>query len=106
MTTLVIEYIVSSPDVFSGRPHIAGRRIGVDHIASYYNGGWTVEYICEQLDLSPGEVYAALSYYSDHKDEIDQQMLDADEKIRQIGTSLDDLKQRIQARQTGRTQTE
>lgn len=96
MVTLAIEYIVSEPEMFSGRPHIAGRRIGIDHIASYYNGGWSVETICNELDLTPGEVHAALSYYFDHKAEIDEQMRVADEHVRQAATSFDELRTRIE----------
>ena len=98
MVTLAIEYIVSDPEMFSGRPYIAGRRIGVDHIASYINGGWSVETICHELDLTPGEVHAALSYYFDHKAEIDEQMRNADKHAQQIGTSSNELRVRIEAR--------
>lgn len=45
---------------------------------------WPIERICEQYDLTAGEVYAAWSYYSDHKEEIDRAVAEGDERVRQM----------------------
>ncbi|MHB8625537.1 MAG: DUF433 domain-containing protein [Aggregatilineales bacterium] len=82
MAVLTIEYIVTDPHLFHGKPHIAGRRIRVEDIAGYHNAGWTVETIADQFDLTPAEIYAALSYYSDHKQEIDQTIREDAERIK------------------------
>jgi uncharacterized protein (DUF433 family) len=82
MAVLTIEYIVTDPKLFHGKPHIAGRRIRVEDIASYHNAGWTVETMADQLDLTPAEIYAALSYYSDHKHEIDQTIREDAERVK------------------------
>lgn len=71
MAVLSIEYIVSTPDVFSGEPHIAGKRIRVRDIAMWHQNGATVEKIVQQFDVTIAEVHAALSYYYDHRDEIE-----------------------------------
>jgi predicted nucleotidyltransferase/uncharacterized protein (DUF433 family) len=65
-------HIMVEPDVLGGEPHIAGRRIGVAHIATWivYQGA-SPEDIANEFHLSLGEVHAALAYYYDHKDEID-----------------------------------
>lgn len=73
MTIHVIEHIESTPGVCGGKPCIAGRRIPVHHIVIWYGElGINAEEIARELDLTLGQVYAALSYYHDHREEIDQ----------------------------------
>lgn len=67
-----INYIVSTPSVLSGQPRLANRRVAVIHIASASQGGWGAERIASELNLSLAEVHAALSYYHDHKDEVER----------------------------------
>jgi uncharacterized protein (DUF433 family) len=67
-------YIVQDEGICGGQPRIAGTRLKVQHIALEYERlGWTPDQIC---DAHPGitlaQVHAALSYYYDHKEEIDQ----------------------------------
>ncbi|MCB0031846.1 MAG: DUF433 domain-containing protein [Anaerolineales bacterium] len=67
------KHIVSSPDVAGGKPRIEGRRITVQHIAVWHEHlGYSVDEIATQYDLALAEVYGALAYYFDHKDEIDE----------------------------------
>ena len=65
-------HIMVEPDVLGGEPHIAGRRIGVSHIAVWivYQGA-SPEDIANEFHLSLGEIHAALAYYYDHKAEVD-----------------------------------
>ena len=72
MAVLPIECIVSTPEVFSGRPRIQGRRIAVANIAALHNAGWDADTISDELEITLAEVYAALSYYYSHKAEIDK----------------------------------
>jgi len=73
MTTKTLnEHIVATPGVLGGRPRIAGRRIGVEHIVTWHEEmGQSAEYIAREYDLSLADVYAALAYYYDHKEEMD-----------------------------------
>ena len=73
MTTKTLnEHIVATPGGLGGRPRIAGRRIGVEHIVRWHEEmGQSAEYIAREYDLSLGDVYAALAYYYDHKEEMD-----------------------------------
>ncbi len=66
-------HIVIEQDVLGGEPHIAGHRIAVSHIAIWivYQGESPRE-LAKEFDLTLGEIYAALAYYYDHKDEIDR----------------------------------
>ncbi len=72
---LAIETIVSDPNVRGGRPVIAGTGIMVSDIAAYTNyQGMTPDELAAQLNLTLGQVHAALAYYYDHKAEIDAEI--------------------------------
>ena len=65
-------HIELTPGVVGGRPQIAGRRIAVQHVAVWHERiGQSAEEIAAEHDLSLADVYAALAYYHDHRDEID-----------------------------------
>jgi uncharacterized protein (DUF433 family) len=64
--------IVSDESHRRGKPRIKGTGITVQNIVEDTASGLTPEYISEQFGLTLGQVYAALSYYYDHKDEIDR----------------------------------
>jgi uncharacterized protein (DUF433 family) len=71
-----IKHIVREEGILGGRPHIAGHRIGVHHIAWWYLQGVSAEQLAQEYALAPAEVHAALVYYYDHKDEIDRELAD------------------------------
>lgn len=62
------------------RPTIEGTRITVQHVAEYHGFGWDVSRIAEGFRLSPAQVHAALAYYYDHKQEIDEAIREDREK--------------------------
>lgn len=63
--------IVRTEDVLGGEPRIDGTRIGVRHVAGkVVDAGYTPAYVADQLDISLGAVYEALSYYYDNIEEI------------------------------------
>ena len=67
------KYVVRDAGICDGQPRIAGTRLKVQSIALEYGSlGWTPAHIC---DAHPGitlaQVHAALSYYYDHREEID-----------------------------------
>ncbi len=105
--TLAIEHIVRDPNKRHGRPRINGTGITVHDIAGDYNRGMSVDEMVEAFDLTHGQVHAALSYYFDHKAQIDQENLEREswaeeqlqEQIRQgKAVSADELRRRIEAR--------
>lgn len=98
MITLAITHIVRDPGKRSGKPYIAGTGMTVQHIAGLHNLGWTVEDLAEEFELTAGQVYAALSYYADHQDEIDRAIQEAAVKVHNIGTSMEAWKYQIEAR--------
>lgn len=80
VTVLSIDTIVSNPNIRSGRPIIAGTTLMVQDVAAHHRK-YTPEELAEQLQISLAQVYAALAYYYDHKDEIDAQIEENDRLI-------------------------
>ncbi|MBI5283830.1 MAG: DUF433 domain-containing protein [Chloroflexi bacterium] len=65
-------HIVMTPGVCGGRPRIDGTRISVEFIARFVNDGVGAEKIVESYPhLTLAGVYSAISYYYDHKEELD-----------------------------------
>jgi uncharacterized protein (DUF433 family) len=81
------EPIESTPGVVSGRPRIAGHRITVANIAIWHERfGKSADEIAAEYDLTLAEVYAALAYYLDHREEIDRSIREGEafaEELRQ-----------------------
>lgn len=67
-------HVVRADGVCGGEATIAGTRIAVWHIVGYYYAaGMSVEEILAEWDsLTPAQVFSALAYYHDHRDEIDR----------------------------------
>ena len=75
MATTMVQYIVTTPGLRGGKPHIDGRRITVSDIAIWHlKQGMPIAQIAGDYDLPIASVYAALAYYFDHREEIDQRM--------------------------------
>jgi uncharacterized protein (DUF433 family) len=70
----VFPHITTDPEVCHGRPCISGTRVRVmDGVAAHEQGASPVElqdYFATR-PLTLAEVYAALAYYNDHKDEVE-----------------------------------
>jgi uncharacterized protein (DUF433 family) len=67
-------HITADPDVCHGRPCIAGTRVRVMDIVAAHEQGVTPAELQEHFATRPltlAEIYAALAYYNDHKDEIE-----------------------------------
>lgn len=67
-------HIVKTPGVCGGAAIIEGTRIAVWHIVGYYyKVGMSVEAILSDWDyLTPAQVFDALAYYHDNRQEIDR----------------------------------
>lgn len=70
---LVLEkHIERSADVRGGKPRIIGTRITVsDVVLWHFHMGFSLDEIAIKYDLPLAAVYAAISFYFDHKEEID-----------------------------------
>ena len=79
MDMMTTPHIAISEDVAGGKPRIAGHRITVQHIVIWHERmGLSADEIASNHGLSLAEIYAALTYYYDHRQEIDEAIL-ADE---------------------------
>jgi uncharacterized protein (DUF433 family) len=80
---IISEYIAVTPGYCGGKPHIAGHRIKVQHIAVWHErmGMTPEEIVATYPALSLLAVHAALAYYHAHRAEIDTD-------IRQAGGSF------------------
>ena len=71
---IVYPHIAKNPDYpahLHRLPRIRVAQIVMDYLAY----GWSVEEICRQHSyLHPAEAYAAMGYYFDHQDEIDDEI--------------------------------
>jgi uncharacterized protein (DUF433 family) len=67
------EYIAVKPGYCGGKPHIAGQRVKVQHVAVWHErkGMTAEEIVATYPSLSLPAVYAALAYYHSHRAEID-----------------------------------
>jgi uncharacterized protein (DUF433 family) len=77
----MIKHIEKSPDICGGRARIAGHRIRVQDIVVWHEKrGYSPD---EIVDMFPGislaDVYAALAYYFDNREEIDGELANGDE---------------------------
>jgi uncharacterized protein (DUF433 family) len=69
------DHIQLTPDTAGGKPRIRGRRITVQDIAIWHERlGKSADEIAAEYDLTLADVYAALAYYFDHRQEIDARM--------------------------------
>lgn len=69
-------YIVSHKDICGGSPVIRGTRFPVRSVVNYVlrQGVSPEELVGEFSQLTLAQVYDALSYYYDHKDDIDRDL--------------------------------
>ncbi len=70
-------HIVANPGICRGKPRVEGHRITVQNVAIWHDRmGMSPEEISCEYDLSLGQVHAALAYYFDHLQEIEQSIMD------------------------------
>ncbi len=72
--SMAYPHIVKVEGVCGGEALIEGTRIAVWHIVGYYyKVGMSVEEILAEWDyLTPGQVFSALAYYHDNREEIER----------------------------------
>ena len=70
----VFPHITTDPDVCHGRPCVAGTRVRVMDIVAAHEQGIAAPELQDHFATRPltlAEIYAALAYYNDYKDEIE-----------------------------------
>lgn len=77
-TKTLDQHIEATPGIAGGKPRIAGHRITVQNIVVWHERmGSTADEIATAYDLTLADVYAALTYYFDHRAEIDRDIDDS-----------------------------
>ena len=93
--------IQSQPSVCGGKPCVAGTRIRVQDIFVWHElqGQSADEIVTRFPQLTMADVYAALSYYWDHRDEIQRDMqADSDLVTRLRQQSVSPLAEKLAAK--------
>jgi uncharacterized protein (DUF433 family) len=82
LDTITIDGLITrNPRLRGGRPIIAGTGIMVQTVVGLYKLGYNPEEIAGELPLSFAQVYAALTYYHLHTDEIEAGIREDSEAI-------------------------
>ena len=81
-----VGHIEGKPDVCGGKPCVAGTRIRVQDIYGWCElDGKTIDQVVAEFpQLSKADVYAALAYFWDHRQEISDQMAESEAFAEQI----------------------
>ena len=83
--TLEKQHIEATPGVCGGKARIAGHRIRVQDIVIWTEQGRSADQIVSDFpQISLADVYAALAYYHDYREEIDRQIREDDEFVAQM----------------------
>src|SRR3972149_5335610 len=78
-------HIEVTPGVCGGRARIAGHRVRGQDIVLWTEQGQSPDQIVADFpQLSLADVYAALAYYHDHREEIDRQIREDDEFVARL----------------------
>lgn len=83
---IIKEHIEITPGVCGGKPRIAGHRIRVQDIVIWHEkmGMSPDEILYHYPSISLADVYAALAYYHDNREEVRQQIAADKEFARQL----------------------
>lgn len=95
------EHIETTPGVAGGKPRMAGHRITVQSIVVWHERmGKSPDEIAAEYDLELADVYAALTYYFDHRVEIDKSIRDGEAFAGELRErTLSKLDRKLAARQ-------
>ena len=104
MTDVIGKHIEIVEGASGPKARIAGHRVRVvDIVNMHEDQGWSPEVIVEQIPtITLADVYAALAYYHDHRDEIRRAIAEEDayvEQLRRATPSL--LQEKLKQRQGG-----
>ena len=85
MDNISIEHIEKTPAVCGGDPVISGHHLRVmDVVVWHEREGYGAEEVAGMFGITLAEVYAALAYYFDHREEIETELRRDEEVIKRI----------------------
>ncbi len=87
VTKTLDQHIEITPGIVGGKPRVAGHQVTVQDIAIWHEWmGRAVDEIATEYNLNIADVYAALAYYHDHREEIDKSIKESDEFVESLRT--------------------
>lgn len=86
MSATVSRHIESTRDVCGGKARIAGTRIRVEDIYVWFElkGKSADEIVADFPQLTMADVFAAMAYYWDHRDEIHRDIDEAADRVEKL----------------------
>ncbi|HEU5117620.1 MAG TPA: DUF433 domain-containing protein [Isosphaeraceae bacterium] len=92
--------IVCTPGVRGGKPRIDGHRITVSDVAIWHErmARSPDEIVSEYPGLTLSDVYAALAYYFDHRDEVDREIREGEDFAEKLRAGAPSVFEVLQAR--------
>jgi uncharacterized protein (DUF433 family) len=82
---MVSGHVEVTPGVAGGKPRVAGHRITVQNIVVWHERlGLSADEIATDYGLTLADVYAALAYYYDHREQIDRTIMTDQEFIAEL----------------------
>ncbi len=107
MIAVISEHIEITPGVCGGKPRIAGHRIRVQDVVVWHEqmGMSPDEIVSRYPTITLADVYAALTYYHDHLEEIRQQMRESDAFVQELQAKIPSkVQQKLRGQNLGRNQ--
>jgi uncharacterized protein (DUF433 family) len=104
MELTIARHIEITPGVCGGKPRIVGHRIRVQDIVIWHErlGYSPDEVVSYYPQLTLADVYAALTYYHDHREEIDTDIREGEELASALQRHIPSkLAQKLAARDAG-----
>ena len=85
--------IVRTEGIRGGKPRIAGHRITVSDVAIWHERmGMSPDEIVSVPTIVLSDVYAALAYYHDHRDQIDREIREGEEFVEKLRAGAPSLR--------------
>ncbi len=85
----IAAHIEVTPGVAGGKPRIAGHRITVQDVVIWHERlNLGADVIATEYGLSLADVYAALAYYYDHREEVDRAIRESEEFIAELRKNI------------------
>jgi uncharacterized protein (DUF433 family) len=82
----IASHIEITPGTCGGKPRIAGHRIRVEDVVVWHErmGDSADEIVSRFPQLTLADVYAALAYYHDHREEVDANMEEGEKLVEEM----------------------
>lgn len=89
MENVIKKHIEITPGICGEKPRISGHRITVQNIVIWHERiGKSADEIATEYNLKLSDIHAALAYYYDHRNEIDESILSDEMLISELKMTM------------------